>query len=425
MTGDLHGQLCAKLNFNLDDVCKHVGKVKRKNQQHTQMFIDRVNAVLRQHYGKFVDQLEIKFIFDSTLVEHLNNWISFAVSVHTKSLAFDLAPPSNFLKHGDHYRFPFELLDNRSASCLQSLQLSFVCFKPPPTEFIGFPNLRKLDLHLLKTTRQDFENILCSCGNLQWLSIVRCHLKDEMKVVRRPLSHLQYLKVMDCEITKLEFDVAMLSTFVYEGPYIPITLHHAAKLENTKIWFRGAVFQHATASLLNGLPDVQNLTLQFGMQCLETRWMLNSPRMFCHLQHVQILLMICHDDTDKILYLVSFLRAAPFIENLEVHFHGISALWFANDGPWRQEIPACEDKYVNLKSMRVTGFRGARGQVELLVHVVENAPVIQVVTVDTAQRLTDAWDPDEATPALDSAALEMVRGPLLKRLPSCAELSLV
>jgi hypothetical protein len=84
-------------------------------------------------------------------------------------------------------------------------------------------------------------------------------------------------------------------------------------------------------------------------------------------------------------------------------------LWFANVGPLRQEIPTSECKYVNLKNVHVTGFRAARGQVEFLVHVVENAPAIQVVTVDTIQRLTDAYDPDEATPTLDSAALDMVK----------------
>ncbi|VAI27151.1 unnamed protein product [Triticum turgidum subsp. durum] len=412
---------CPRLSFGVNDVCKNV----KMKHQHTQMFIDRVNAVLGKHCGRVVDQLEIKFIFESKLVDHLNNWIRFAMSTHAKNLAFDLAPPSNLLKYGDHYRFPFELLDNKSVSCLACLQLSFVCFKPPPADFIGFPNLRKLDLHALKTTRQDLESILCSCITLEWLSIVRCHLKDEMKVVLQPLSQLQYLKVMHCEVTKIEFDAANLSTFVYDGPYIPITLHHATKLENAKFWFRGAVFQRAATSLLNGLPDVQNLTLQLGMQRLESRWTLNSPRVFSHLRHVQILLVIHHEDSDKILYLVSFLRVSPFIEKLEVHFRGLYTMWFATDGPSRQEIPLLEDKYVNLKDMRVTGFKGARGQAEFIMHVVENAPAIQVVTVDTAQRLTDALDPGEPTPRVDSAALDMVRGPLLKRLPPNAKLSLI
>ena len=74
--------------------------------------------------------------------------------------------------------------------------------------------------------------------------------------------------------------------------------------------------------------------------------------------------------------------------------------------------------------MRVTGFKGARGQAEFIMHVVENAPAIEVVTVDTAQRLTDAWDPDEVKPELNSDALDMVRGPLLDRLPVGAKLLL-
>ncbi|XP_037439176.1 F-box/FBD/LRR-repeat protein At1g13570-like [Triticum dicoccoides] len=413
---------CPRLSFGVDDVSTNA---KRKHQ-HTQMFIDRVNAVLTKHSGRAVDQLEIKFIFETKLVDHLNNWIRFAMSAHTKSLAFDLAPPDNFPKYGDHYRFPFEqFTDNKSVSCLACLQLSFVCFEPPPANFIGFPNLRKLHLHVLKTTRQDLESILSSCVNLEWLSLLRCHLKDQMKVVRRPLSHLRYLKVVHCDITKIEFNAPMLSTFVYDGPYIPITLHHAAKLENATIRFLGAVFQHCIASLLNGLPDVHNLTLHLGMQELEARWMLNSPRVFSHLRHVQILLIIHYEEYDKILYLVSFLRVAPFIEKLEVHFHDIGTLWFATDGPLRQEMPPCEDKLVNLKDVRVTGFRGARGQAEFLMHVVENAPAIEVVTVDTAQRLTDAWDPDEPIPRLDSAALDMVRAPLLKTLPPNAKVSLI
>ncbi|KAM0913340.1 hypothetical protein ACQ4PT_012233 [Festuca glaucescens] len=413
---------CIKLSFNGPDVCS--GRDGAKSEQGTQVFIDRVDTVLQRHRGRAVDQFEIKFIFESKLADHLDNWIRFAMTAHTKNLAFDLAPPSNFLKHGDHYRFPFELLDREGASCLQRLQLCFVSFRPPPAQFVGFPNLRKLALHVLNTTNQDLDNILGSCCKLEWLSIVRCHLKDELKVTR-PLSHLRYLRVMHCDITKIDFHAAELSTFVYKGSFIPVSLRHASKLEKAKIWFYDTTFQQAITSLLDGLPDVRNLTLQFSFQRLENRWVLNSPHMFSQLRHVQILLIATDEDADKILYLVSFLRAAPFIEKLEVHFLCLPTLWFANCGPLRQQIPANEYKYVNLKNVRVTGFRGARGQVEFLMHVVENAPAIQGVTVDTTQRLTDAYDPDEATPTLDRAALDMVRGPVLKGLPSHAKLSLI
>ena len=41
--------------------------------------------------------------------------------------------------------------------------------------------------------------------------------------------------------------------------------------------------------------------------------------MFSLLRHVQIILAVQHKHDDKILYLVSLLRAAPFVEHLEVH----------------------------------------------------------------------------------------------------------
>jgi hypothetical protein len=37
--------------------------------------------------------------------------------------------------------------------------------------------------------------------------------------------------------------------------------------------------------------------------------------------------------------------------------------------------------------MYMTGYKGAIGQLEFLVHVVENAPVLEVLTVEIAQRL--------------------------------------
>ena len=52
---------------------------------------------------------------------------------------------------------------------------------------------------------------------------------------------------------------------------------------------------------------------------LQTTWVLDSCQVFSQLRHVQIVLMLYEEDEDKILYLVSLLRVAPFIQKLEVH----------------------------------------------------------------------------------------------------------
>ena len=44
---------------------------------------------------------------------------------------------------------------------------------------------------------------------------------------------------------------------------------------------------------------------------------------FHHLRHLQLFMFSHFEDVDEILYLISFLRATPFIEKLEVHVSGI------------------------------------------------------------------------------------------------------
>lgn len=66
-------------------------------------------------------------------------------------------------------------------------------------------------------------------------------------------------------------------------------------------------------------------------------------------------------------------------------------LWFADVGPRRQDFGQCKYKY--LKSMCMTGFKAARGQVELLLHVVENAPALEIVTINTKQQVCEELPP--------------------------------
>jgi hypothetical protein len=42
--------------------------------------------------------------------------------------------------------------------------------------------------------------------------------------------------------------------------------------------------------------------------------------------------------------------------------------------------------------MHMTGYKGARGQLEFLLHIVENAPALEVLTVDTTERLNEYED---------------------------------
>ena len=83
-------------------------------------------------------------------------------------------------------------------------------------------------------------------------------------MVNGPLSHLLYLHIDCCEFTKVEFHARNLTTFEYYGRFIfiPIRLSHSLKIQSANIMFYEAVFQDALISLLNGLPNVENLTFR-------------------------------------------------------------------------------------------------------------------------------------------------------------------
>ncbi|RLN11751.1 hypothetical protein C2845_PM09G05740 [Panicum miliaceum] len=49
-----------------------------------------------------------------------------------------------------------------------------------------------------------------------------------------------------------------------------------------------------------------------------------------------------------------------------------------------RNLPKCP--YKHLRSICITGFNGIQGQAELLVHAVENAPALEVLTIDTGNK---------------------------------------
>lgn len=321
---------------------------------------DNINAILQQHSGKIVEEFEVKFEFDSKLVDHLNGLVDFVVSSQTKKMAFDLVP-TNPVGLLDRYRFPFERFDNGSISRLQHIQLSFASLELPP-HFSGFLNLRNLDLHLIRSTQKDLQDLLSQCFNIEWLSLVRCHIGGEIKVTH-PLPRLLYLRVTYCDITKLQLNAINLKAFMYDGMRHPIDLGHALVLKEASLHFFGSVhLEDALTTLPSMLPCVQSLSLDayvpltslpsvppcvqplcldvyvplevccytfevicnsllnsFLLSPFQVSSLLKNTCKFSHLKYLQLKLRLYYHDSGNILSLASFLRASPCIEKLEIH----------------------------------------------------------------------------------------------------------
>ena len=370
-------RVCPKLRFDGFTVCSDS---VFGGEQYTQKFIDNVNAVMQKHQCMVVEELVIKFGFDKRVLDHINMWVAFAVSSRTESLALDLGPV-DIQGRIDQYRFPVELLDNRSISRLRHLQLSVASFELP-LQFSGFPNLRALDLHLVNVTRKDLQDMLSNCINLEWFSMVRCHLNDEL-IVARPLSNLIYLRVAHCKITKIVLHAVELKTFLFYGRLYPIDLGHTPKLKHTFLDIYSLLtVEHALTVLPKVLPSVQDLTLHAHFT-LKMPLLMENPCKFYQLKYLHLNLSIGHKEAANILSFASFLRAAPSVEKLEMHF-SVLAIPHRVSEPIKS-LPRCPHSY--LKNLHITGFSGTTGQLEFLVHVVENAPALKILTIKGADSI--------------------------------------
>uniref|UniRef100_A0A0D9XHC8 F-box domain-containing protein n=1 Tax=Leersia perrieri TaxID=77586 RepID=A0A0D9XHC8_9ORYZ len=334
--------VCPKLNF--DSIAMY-DKNNYGRQLLIQKFIDSVNAILAQFHGRVVEELSIKCDFDTILIDHLDSWVSFAVMSWTKFLSLDLTRP--YLEvFCDKYIFPFKLLDSGIITRLQKLQLGRVSIGLP-TQFGGFPNLRRLDLKFVDVNVTDLQDMLSKCCKLEWLNIMRCHLSDGLKV-NSPLPCQIYLSVEYSQITEITFNAVKLKTFKYKGKPVPINLIQSSELEIVDIFFSKDTLVHISTLLCNVLINVQKLTFTAS----------------------------CEQQPEPIF---------GFFSEIGTFYRKVStAFWFLlSPPPPVQEpikrLPECPFNY--LKRLYFGGYNGSNGQVEFLIHMVENAPALEALTL--------------------------------------------
>ena len=67
-------------------------------------------------------------------------------------------------------------------------------------------------------------------------------------------------------------------------------------------------------------------------------------------------------------------------------------------------LPHTWREYSYLKDIHITGYKAARGQLQFLLHIVQHAPALEALTVDTTQLLPEECFPDK----VDSSFLHHV-----------------
>ncbi|KAE8789865.1 hypothetical protein D1007_35826 [Hordeum vulgare] len=305
------------------------------------------------------------------------------------------------------YTFPLQLLDaGGGTSSLQHVQLSSVSLKVPSphTQSLGFPNLRKLGLCSAWLPTNDLNIVLSNCSSLEWLDLCMVYLMDGFKV-DRPLARLKYLRLADCRVTKIEMiNASKLISFILEESLecqlpTPTSILHidlggpeflmpASQLHSVHIHCHMFTLEHALGALPRAFPTVKRLSLHTHI-LPKFPWRPVNTSGFSRLRSLQLFFTITDQHAGNILSIACILEAAPFLEELDAEF--ISFHYeFAGQGNISEDplssFPHGQCKYKCLKAMTVHNFMGTNGQIELMEHIVENAPALEVLTVDPRRR---------------------------------------
>ncbi|KAI5007255.1 hypothetical protein ZWY2020_047203 [Hordeum vulgare] len=386
-------------------------------QRCVQRFMDVVDATLHQRLrdGAVVQQLELRLdAYGFAQVLHrLDDWVRFAVLLQAKGVILHVPPlmmPLQAVCYEMHvfpYTFPLQLLDaGGGTSSLQHVQLSSVSLKVPSphTQSLGFPNLRKLGLCSAWLPTNDLNIVLSNCSSLEWLDLCMVYLMDGFKV-DRPLARLKYLRLADCRVTKIEMiNASKLISFILEESLecqlpTPTSILHidlggpeflmpASQLHSVHIHCHMFTLEHALGALPRAFPTVKRLSLHTHI-LPKFPWRPVNTSGFSRLRSLQLFFTITDQHAGNILSIACILEAAPFLEELDAEF--ISFHYeFAGQGNISEDplssFPHGQCKYKCLKAMTVHNFMGTNGQIELMEHIVENAPALEVLTVDPRRR---------------------------------------
>ncbi|RLN07608.1 hypothetical protein C2845_PM11G14770 [Panicum miliaceum] len=278
------------------------------------VFIQRVNAVLRQHSGVGVEKLGVEFSpLHHEHAEHIDRWVKFAIASKTKQLILDF----HVQRRGkEPYTFPFQLFDATNASHLQSMKLGSMSLKQHAS-IKFFLNLKKLELEDVNITDEELKVMLCSCNVLEFIGISRCKVLTCLHT-SHPMNRIKHLQVSHCPLLRqIELHFGLI-TFEYEGPLMPLAPPSTLRNISMKSSDICSALEYMFTELPSTLRCLESLSLTSEEQKRAT--LLNRTLKFLYLRHARLELnFVFLGFGADVLDLACLLQAAPILEKLEIH----------------------------------------------------------------------------------------------------------
>ncbi|KAM3254039.1 hypothetical protein ACQJBY_047890 [Aegilops geniculata] len=341
-------------------------------------FIQRVDAVVQQHSGVGVENVQFRAPFGDDQRDQINRWVNFAIASKAKQLIFDFLTASPIRPP---YNFDLRLLDDRNSLHLRYVKLCSVSLKVP-ADFNGFQNLKWIYLADTNITDDDLQLLMSNCCVLELLGIACCRMLTRLQL-SRPSNPLKHLHVHDCRLLQameLNFGLVELQ---YTGSSILLSPPGTLLLKSMCIELNDMCpsLEYIFTKLDNNVPRLEMLTLQ----CTESKRASLPGKLhkFSYLKHLRLELTFFGAPRSRsdILDFACLLVAAPFLEKLDFHMvlRCEHPRYMTDQGDLRS-LPS--EPHLHLRLVEITGFYGWKGQLELALHILRNSVALEAMKID-------------------------------------------
>ncbi|KAM0842929.1 hypothetical protein ACQ4PT_058038 [Festuca glaucescens] len=344
-------------------------------------YISKIDKIFNTYScnGMKIKTLRIDLhLCESVSASYIDRWLHIAVKSGINELSLSL-PYSRKKK----YYFPYLILfDETATSLLQSLYLVECIFEPIETLGI-FRKLKSLDLFFVHITEKGLQLLLSKSSGLERVQIDSC---TEIICLKIPctLQKLKLLIVKACEkIQVVEISAPNLSTFDYNGVPLEICIRDPSQLKHVYLssYMPSRILSYVSAKLPSIARNVERLTL------LSRGENVNTPMLPHKLLHLKSLEIKLHRSGESPIYdifsVVSFLDASPALESFILHAERDAIIH--DCVAWDDLYPRGESAYKHncLRRVKITGFHSAKSLIKFVIHILESAPSLESLMLDT------------------------------------------
>ncbi|CAM0907265.1 unnamed protein product [Alopecurus aequalis] len=366
-----------------------LGLTNKKLEEAEINLIHIVDPILENHHdnGVKVKILELDLQrYKNINASYLDRWLQIAGKPGIEVLV--MVYPVRDEKYDS---FPCSVLsDKAAASSIQTMLLSFCNFHATST--LGcLKRLKSLDLSMVHITEEALGHLLSKSSALERLVVDGC---SGIICLRIPCT-LQKLKLLHIGIymTQVaEIDAPNLCTLYYTGhPLVHISVRNSSQLKDVNLWSYHAslpgTLSYALARLPSIAPNVESLCLRSFKENVDIPML---PSKLINLKKLEIGVrasLEAFSPSYDVFSLVSFLDASPVLESFILSVEDDALKQdpvVGDDEKFLRRKPEC--RYNNPRQVTITLFSSAKSLVEITIHILESAPSLQRLMLDTAHR---------------------------------------